>query len=71
VKSIKDNHGFDEVQLRVIFDEYMSKALARQKDEKRREDKKLKKKMDAFKVLLRRADPPIQLSTSYEEVRLT
>ncbi|KAJ3410872.1 1-pyrroline-5-carboxylate dehydrogenase [Chytridiales sp. JEL 0842] len=69
IRSILDNSHIDNKMLRAVFDEYMSKALAKQKEERRRHDRKLRKKMDAFKSLLKRAEPPILISTTFEEMQ--
>ncbi|KAJ3115326.1 hypothetical protein HDU96_000810 [Phlyctochytrium bullatum] len=46
-----------------------NEVIAKLKEEKRRQEKKLRKKMDAFKNLLKRVDPPITVQSIWEDVR--
>lgn len=56
--------------LQFIFDHLMSKAEQRLKDEKRRQEKKLKKKMDIFRHFLKhKVQPPIQLEDTWESIQ--
>ncbi|KAJ3034790.1 hypothetical protein HDV00_004652 [Rhizophlyctis rosea] len=55
--------------LRIHFDELLEKALAKSKDEQRRAERKLRKKLDAFKHILKRVEPRITVVSTWEEVR--
>ncbi|KAI8854712.1 hypothetical protein BC829DRAFT_379467 [Chytridium lagenaria] len=61
--------NYSDGTIHAVFDEHMLKVAAKMKEEKRRQEKKLKKKMDAFKSLLKRADVPISSSSAWEDVR--
>lgn len=64
-----NSHGvfFDEDALRVAFDRLMAESLAIEKEEKRREERRLRRSMDDFKSVLKRASPPITLKTPWVE----
>ncbi|KAI8382262.1 hypothetical protein BD560DRAFT_386108 [Blakeslea trispora] len=68
-----DSHLKQEVNednLRFIFEHLQAKAAQRVKDERRRQEKKLRKKLDIFKHILKHAlQPPIQLEDSWETVK--
>ncbi|KAI9334514.1 hypothetical protein DFJ73DRAFT_852971 [Zopfochytrium polystomum] len=60
---------FSKVTLKQVFDEFMNKALAKQKEERRKQEKRLRKKTDAFKYVLKKLVPPITSSTQWTEVQ--
>ncbi|KAI8332508.1 hypothetical protein EDC96DRAFT_555435 [Choanephora cucurbitarum] len=67
-----DSHIKQEVNednLRFIFEHLQAKAAQRVKDEKRRQEKKLRKKLDIFRYILKHLQPPIQLEDSWETVK--
>lgn len=56
--------------LKFIFEHLQMKALQRLKDEKRRQEKKLRKKLDIFRHVLKHAlQPPIQLEDTWDSVK--
>lgn len=56
--------------LKFIFEHLQVKAAQRIKDEKRRQEKKLRKKLDIFRHALKHAlQPPIQLEDTWEVVK--
>lgn len=60
--------GFVKDSLQVVYNQLMDKHLVREREEKRKEAKKVKRRMDAFKSLLKRVDPPITQRSSWQEV---
>ncbi|KND04497.1 uncharacterized protein SPPG_00225 [Spizellomyces punctatus DAOM BR117] len=54
--------------LRLIFDEQIDRALMQEKEDKRRSEKKIRKKMDAFKYVLKKLDPSITIDSSWNKV---
>ncbi|KAI8622055.1 hypothetical protein BC830DRAFT_1163258 [Chytriomyces sp. MP71] len=60
----------DHYSLKTVFDEQMIKAVNRQKEEEhRRKEKKTKKRMDAFKSMLKHLNPRITSADTWEKVR--
>jgi pre-mRNA-processing factor 40 len=59
--------GFSKDALKVVFDEMLDSILARIRDDKKRESKKLKRRMDALKSILKHLDPPITPKTTWSE----
>lgn len=56
--------------LKFIFEHLQVKAAQRIKDEKRRQEKKLRKKLDIFRHALKHAlQPPIQLEDTWEVIK--
>ncbi|KAI8098062.1 uncharacterized protein B0P05DRAFT_523202 [Gilbertella persicaria] len=55
--------------LRFVFEHLQAKAAQRIKDEKRRQEKKHRKKLDIFRYALKHAIPPIQLEETWEQVK--
>jgi len=56
--------------LRFIYEHLLVKAEQRIKDEKRRQEKKLRKKLDIFRHALKHAlQPPIQLEDTWETIK--
>ncbi|KAI8646751.1 hypothetical protein BD408DRAFT_449573 [Parasitella parasitica] len=56
--------------LRFIFEHLQAKAQQRLKDEKRRQEKKLRKKLDIFRHALKHAlQPPVQLDDTWEIIK--
>ncbi|GAA5812495.1 hypothetical protein MFLAVUS_005951 [Mucor flavus] len=55
--------------LKFIFEHLQVKAAQRLKDEKRRQEKKLRKKLDIFKYALKHVDPPITVEDTWETVK--
>lgn len=68
-----DNRVREEVNqdnLRFIFEHLQLKAQQRLKDEKRRQEKKMRKKLDIFRHALKHAlQPPIQLDDTWETIK--
>lgn len=60
--------GFSKDAQKVVFDEMMDSIMSRIKDDKKREAKKLKKRMDGLKSILKHLDPPITPKTPWAEV---
>ncbi|RKO89879.1 hypothetical protein BDK51DRAFT_26318 [Blyttiomyces helicus] len=60
----------DPNSLRIVFEELIEKANQKAADDKRRAERRLRRKMDAFKSLLKRVDPKIVVDTEWETVRL-
>lgn len=54
--------------LQIIFDQLLAKAEIRAKEERRRLDRKLRKKMEPFRLLLKRS--AIQPESTWPEVSL-
>ncbi|RUS17869.1 hypothetical protein BC937DRAFT_89396, partial [Endogone sp. FLAS-F59071] len=55
--------------LKLSFDYLQAKAAHKLKEERRRQEKRLRRKMDAFKSVLKRVEPAIVLESTWEEVR--
>ncbi|KAJ1570062.1 hypothetical protein HK096_003422, partial [Nowakowskiella sp. JEL0078] len=53
----------------IVFEELQERSINRQEEERRRNDRKLRKKIDAFRHSLKKLDPPITLNSKWEEVR--
>ncbi|KAJ1548729.1 hypothetical protein HK405_016052, partial [Cladochytrium tenue] len=60
---------FSKITLKLVFDEFMSKAVAKQKEERRRQERRTRKKMDAFKYTLKKLTPPVAPGAQWAEVR--
>ena len=60
--------GFSKDAQKVVFDQMMDSIMVRIREDKRRDSKKLKKRMDALKSILKRVEPPITMKTPWEEV---
>lgn len=54
--------------VRLIFDSLMEKARNRERERQREEARRVHKLEQAFVEMLRQADPPIEGTTSWEEV---
>jgi pre-mRNA-processing factor 40 len=60
----------NETNLKFIYEHLQSKATQRLKDEKRRQEKKLRKRLDIFRHALKHAlQPPIGLEDTWETVK--
>jgi pre-mRNA-processing factor 40 len=60
----------NETNLKFIYEHLQSKAAQRLKDEKRRQEKKLRKRLDIFRHALKHAlQPPIGLEDTWETVK--
>ncbi|KAI7861177.1 hypothetical protein BDC45DRAFT_429679 [Circinella umbellata] len=55
--------------VKIIFDHLQNKAAQRLKEEKRRQEKKMKKKIDALRHAMKYVDPVINIDDSWETVR--
>lgn len=60
---------FSKVTIKLVFDEFMSKALAKQKDERRRQEKKVRKLRDSLKSFLKKLQPPVTVMSTWYDVR--
>ncbi|KAG0166822.1 hypothetical protein DFQ28_006852 [Apophysomyces sp. BC1034] len=58
-----------EDNIKYIFQHLQSKAAHRLKEDKRRQEKKLRKKMDAFRHALKRLEPSISVESTWSDVR--
>ncbi|XP_011402836.2 PREDICTED: pre-mRNA-processing factor 40 homolog B-like [Amphimedon queenslandica] len=63
------SNGVDKGNLTTAFDIYIEKAEAREKERLKAEEKKQKKRESAFKQMLKEADPPIESTDNWEDVR--
>lgn len=59
----------DKSILRMVFDEQMAKAEGRVKEEKRREERRLRKKLDSLKQALKKLDPPVTAESTWTEIQ--
>lgn len=48
--------------------QYLQKLQVMEKEERRKSEKKLRKKMDALKHVLKKIQPPVPINSSYESV---
>lgn len=69
VHSDPRGEAMDKGNARLIFDGLMEKAEAKEKERLKAEERKQRKKEANFKSMLKSADPPIQSSDEWEEVR--
>ena len=60
--------GFSKDAQKVVFDQLMDSIISRIREDKKKESRKLKKRMDAFKSLLKHLDPPISAKSPWKEV---
>ncbi|KAJ3064682.1 hypothetical protein HDU98_011915 [Podochytrium sp. JEL0797] len=60
---------FDQNTLKQVFDELMAKAVIKQKDDERRRERKTKKRMDAFKSVLKHLSPKLTSSATWDQVQ--
>ncbi|KAF7720876.1 hypothetical protein EC973_005885 [Apophysomyces ossiformis] len=58
-----------EENVKYIFQHLQNKAEHRLKEEKRRQEKKLRKKMDALRHALKRLEPPVSLESEWKDIR--
>ncbi|TPX78538.1 hypothetical protein CcCBS67573_g00254 [Chytriomyces confervae] len=65
-------HPIDHAHLKAVFEELMVKAVNKQKEEEhRRKEKKTKKRMDAFKSVLKKLDDPkVTSQSTWEQIRI-
>ncbi|KAI8976452.1 hypothetical protein BDB01DRAFT_802905 [Pilobolus umbonatus] len=61
--------GVNADNLRFIFEHLQAKAVYRLKEERRRQEKRLRKKMDIFRHALKHLQPPITLEDDWSTVR--
>ncbi|KAI9013299.1 hypothetical protein BC832DRAFT_549319 [Gaertneriomyces semiglobifer] len=59
---------FSEKTFELVYQELHAKACSIEKEERRRAEKKARKRMDAFRSLLKKLDPPITLATEWSAV---
>ena len=57
------------INLSLLFIEYQADAQDRIEEEQRYQEKKLKRRMDAFKSLLKRVTPSIQVNETWNDIR--
>ncbi|KXS10076.1 hypothetical protein M427DRAFT_63010 [Gonapodya prolifera JEL478] len=55
--------------LRKVYEEQLERAIHRIKEDKRKEERRTRKRMDYFKALLKKVDPPLTAEAQWEEVR--
>ncbi|KAI8144371.1 hypothetical protein BJV82DRAFT_513225 [Fennellomyces sp. T-0311] len=58
-----------EPNVKIIFEHLQNKAAHRVKEEKRRQEKKIKKKIDALRHAMKYLDPAVSVEDSWEAVR--
>lgn len=61
--------GIEESIIHLVYDDCIYKAKIKIKEEKRKEEKRLKKKMEIFKYTLKKANPPITVTSTWEEIK--
>lgn len=67
---VSDERGrlLDLGNVRIIFDGLMEKARNRERERQREEARRMHKLEQAFFEMLRQADPPVEATTTWEEV---
>lgn len=55
----------DQSNVKIFFEEQHGRAL---KEEKRHQEKKIKKRIDALRSIMKRIDPPIKIDDTFESV---
>ncbi|KAJ3025423.1 UNVERIFIED_CONTAM: hypothetical protein HDU68_007136 [Siphonaria sp. JEL0065] len=60
---------FDQNTLKQVFDELMTRAISKHKDDDRRKERKTRKRLDAFKSLLKHLSPRLTSSATWDKVR--
>ncbi|KAI9297392.1 hypothetical protein K502DRAFT_363306 [Neoconidiobolus thromboides FSU 785] len=71
IEELKGFSNFDKLSqeyLQVIYDQLLDKAELRLKDEKRRQERKLRKQLEAFKTFLKHGKINIEKDSSWEKV---
>lgn len=58
-----------EKTMRIIFKQLMDKALRKVEEEKKVEDRRIRRKQDDLRSAMKKLDPPIGVSDTYEAVR--
>ncbi|KAJ3338720.1 PRP40 pre-mRNA processing factor 40 [Gonapodya sp. JEL0774] len=59
----------DKNTLRKVYEEQLERAIHRIKEDKRKEERRIRKRMDYFKALLKKVDPPLSGESVWEDVR--
>ncbi|KAJ3300642.1 PRP40 pre-mRNA processing factor 40 [Kappamyces sp. JEL0829] len=65
----RDFHNLSIDHIKCAFNELVYKAESRAREEKRYQEKKLRRNMDDFKSLLKHLSPPLTLDMKWREVR--
>ncbi|KAJ3018809.1 UNVERIFIED_CONTAM: hypothetical protein HDU68_010972 [Siphonaria sp. JEL0065] len=60
---------FDQNTLKQVFDELMARAISKHKDDDRRKERKTRKRLDAFKSLLKHLSPRLASNATWDKVR--
>ncbi|KAJ3286015.1 hypothetical protein HDU79_006884 [Rhizoclosmatium sp. JEL0117] len=64
------NRGrYDQNTLKQVFDELMHRAIARSKDDEKRKERRTRKRLDAFKSLLKHLSPRLTSVATWEKVK--
>lgn len=61
--------GIEEAVIHLVYDDCVFKAKLKQREEKRKEEKRLRKKMEMFRYALKKVTPPITIHSTWEEVK--
>ncbi|KAJ3276768.1 PRP40 pre-mRNA processing factor 40 [Terramyces sp. JEL0728] len=61
--------SYPKSHIKYAYEDLIYKAESKIRDEKRHQDRKLRKKMDAFRSTLKRLSPAIKLSDNWQDVR--
>ncbi|KAF9192850.1 PRP40 pre-mRNA processing factor 40 [Haplosporangium sp. Z 767] len=56
--------------LKLIFEQQLSKAVHYAKEEKRRQEKQARKRAESFRFILKSLDPPVTIESNWEEASL-
>ncbi|XP_071978596.1 pre-mRNA-processing factor 40 homolog A isoform X2 [Engystomops pustulosus] len=69
ISSTKRATTLDAGNIKLAFNSLLEKAEAREREREKEEARKMKRKESAFKSMLKQAAPPIEVESSWEEVR--
>ncbi|KAI8809023.1 hypothetical protein BJ742DRAFT_805967 [Cladochytrium replicatum] len=58
-----------EAHLKMVFEELQQRAAEKNDEEKKRQERKVRKRMDSFRHILKRMDPPVGMNDSWESFR--
>lgn len=69
ISSTKRATTLDAGNIKLAFNSLLEKAEAREREREKEEARKMKRKESAFKSMLKQAAPPIEVDSTWEEVR--